>query len=351
MFNRQWFPIHSQYGLTKEALEFQNMLDMRSFRSAQDIIFNSFSSNRAYWKRQQYRLNHLVNRNPYSDVRVHFVSFWPTFNLFNNQLLDFFRASVPDVTFTPVTQPVEADVIVYSCYPSLPSTAIFPHAKSFLFLGENVRPYFHDYDVSLTFDMDSFRGRNIHMPLWLFEIDWFNKPYPDRPRLFSETEFYSSQVPSVSKLKRILFVGNNEEPYRCSVLQNLISSGAPLDLYGSHIRPVVDKHSLYKKYKIVFCPENSYHPGYVTEKLIHGFLSESYYAYRGCLRDSILNVTNFHLQLDSLSSSDSASLILKYLDTDLPSFRLPLFSPRTLHGFYAELLAQLRPHFLEFLPL
>jgi len=59
--------------------------------------------------------------------------------------------------------------------------------------------------------------------------------------------------------------------------------GITCDKYGSHSRPVEDKNSLCSNYLYAFCPENSYFPGYVTEKLVQAYMSGCIPIYWGCL--------------------------------------------------------------------
>ena len=61
-----------------------------------------------------------------------------------------------------------------------------------------------------------------------------------------------------------------------------------LQIYGSQTNPIEDKQELLKKFKGSIVFENSYYPGYITEKIIHTYLAGNISIYWGCQEDSFL---------------------------------------------------------------
>jgi hypothetical protein len=151
-----------------------------------------------------------------------------------------------------------------------------------LFLGENVRPRYDLFDYSLSFDLSSYGGRNIHCPLWMLEVDWFCRArYPDRVTYPLRLLTDSKAADYRHRRDSAIFVGNNAEPLRRYMITALRNNNISVDEYGSHTNPIKDKISLLKEYKIAICPENSFHPGYVTEKLVHPYIAGSHMLYWG----------------------------------------------------------------------
>ncbi len=94
-----------------------------------------------------------------------------------------------------------------------------------------------------------------------------------------------------SRLARACYVGNNNEPLRMSLIEAVRSLGGAIDCYGSQTTPVANKLELLKRYRVLISPENSYYPGYTTEKPIHGHIAGCYTVYWGS-PDPSLNIIN-----------------------------------------------------------
>jgi hypothetical protein len=314
MFERQWFSDASQIGLSEPALLMRKLIKDHKFDEGTNLAKSQFPSHVGYWRRQYKRLLFIQQRLLREEkegpqpIRVYFSSFWPGMNPSCCQLLDFMRASSAFRQVLSVDSPINADISVFSCYDNLVGLKDSEHCLRILFLGENVRPTYEHFDISLSSDQSTYCGLNAYLPLWLLEIDWFGKKYNDRTP-YPLSLFTSNRIIDYrSKRAGIVYVGNNNEPFRRYVINTLSSNGFIVDLYGSHTRPVEDKIGLYSAYRYALCPENSFFPGYVTEKLIHSYIAGTVGIYWGCLNSQPFAE---HEMILRLSSSDSDKDIIE----------------------------------------
>jgi hypothetical protein len=225
---------------------------------------------------------------------VYFDGFWPGFLHFNNQILDLIRLALPDIDINVTTIPAQADISIYSCYGTMDTLTLTKNSFRLLFLGENVRPSFTEFDISLTSDVYDYCDRNIYLPLWMLEFAWpgMSTSYPDRTLVDPAILVSDDLIDYRERLPRVVYIGNNHEPFRTSIIMRLRESGIIVDNYGSHSRPVHDKHKILQRYKITLAPENSLFEGYVTEKPIHSFVAGTHGIYRGGHRYSGLNIAS-----------------------------------------------------------
>ena len=95
-------------------------------------------------------------------IAVFFNGFWPDFDEKDNQILDFLNASSKQLNLLYYTSKdiQSSDILVESCY-GPPLLSKCEHLTKILFLGENVRPFFSNYDYSISFDRSSYGLRNI----------------------------------------------------------------------------------------------------------------------------------------------------------------------------------------------
>ena len=97
--------------------------------------------------------------------KVCVVNFWD--GAFDGDFFDFFfNAAFDGVDY--VFSPYDADVIISSVFGN---TQTDP-AKTIMYIGENVRPNYLGYSHSLSFDHDTYEGRNFRLPLWWSRLAW-----------------------------------------------------------------------------------------------------------------------------------------------------------------------------------
>ena len=93
-------------------------------------------------------------------MKISFLNFWgdfsPEINFFT-LLLKKYRDGVE------VVAPDKADTIIYTCFGQ--EHLRYNHCKKIFYTGENIRPNYQECDASLTFDYDSYNGRNVRLPL------------------------------------------------------------------------------------------------------------------------------------------------------------------------------------------
>lgn len=145
--------------------------------------------------------------------------------------------------------------------------------------GENVRPPWADYDLTLSFDLDDYGGRNLYLPLAVLALDWFPErrdgPRPDQRRVGAALTPAQAAQPrepvAVGRPRFACAFISNPEPRRLFAIEAL-SRYAPVDVFGAAVgRPVPSKAEIARDYRFVVCFENDLYPGYVTEKAVEAY--------------------------------------------------------------------------------
>jgi len=305
MWGRQWFDHYSQMGLEDESLEAEFYLQQGHYHKAYNCVINLFrkysSTNqnkfiKLFCKRQIKRIAHVENFNHRSkhqgltSVRLGFIDFWNGFSANSSPLYSLIKKISP--------LPVElesnvelADIIICSCFGNKLQNSKNLHATRILYIGENLRPQYSDYDYSLSFDRNSYCGRNINLPLWMLSTNiWGN----DDPSLTSHKLLTRSKLlyPR-DKKKGINIITNNFTPFRLELINKFRRQGFKVDIFGQHFNPVVNKISLMSDYAFSLCPENSVYPGYVTEKIIHASSASTLPIYSGGIMGEGFDLRSF----------------------------------------------------------
>ena len=215
------------------------------------------------------------------------VNFWD--GAFDGDFFDFFfRSCLGDIEYT--NNPHSADLIVTSVFGNVGTN---PN-KTIAFIGENVRPSFTNYSYSLSFDWDSYGGRNHRLPLWYARLAWDG--FEQKPRRDNmHNHGYEQLIPIKqltqprkldvsSKDKFCALIANNPEGLRIN-LYNSISKYKQVDGYGNMFNNPLrkSKFAVLPEYKFCLCPENSVYDGYVTEKLIDAYAGLTVPIYSGTM--------------------------------------------------------------------
>jgi len=144
---------------------------------------------------------------------------------------------------------------------------------SIFFTGENERPPYGDWDCYLSFDLNSYGGKNAYLPLWWITSSDLIRPTvsPYLGRAITIEEMLSSREVNHKSRKKfcVAFIGK-AYPFRMQAIAALSSIGK-VDVYGGIARnsgkkAALEKFETAQKYKFVFAFENDLFPGYVTEK-------------------------------------------------------------------------------------
>jgi hypothetical protein len=213
------------------------------------------------------------------------VKFWD--GAFDGDFFDFFfRTCFEDITYTNDYH--SADLIITSVFGSIQTAP----EKTLAFIGENVRPNFLGYSHSLSFDHDTYEGRNFRLPLWWSRLAWDG--FTQKPRkqnshnhgyedLISIDSLTNGRTLDLSqKTKFCAMIAGNPEGLRVNLF-NSVSQYKPVDgyglMFGNSLRQ--SKFNILPEYKFCLCPENSVYDGYVTEKLIDAYAGGTVPLYSG----------------------------------------------------------------------
>lgn len=142
--------------------------------------------------------------------------------------------------------------------------------------GENLRPPWRDFDLTLSFDVDDYDGRNLYLPLALTALGWNLGTPPGRhtsARLTPDQAAAPRRPSAPGRPKFACAFLGNPEPRRLHAIEAL-SRYLPVDVFGTLVgRPVADKQEVAADYRFVVCFENDLYPGYVTEKPVDAYAS------------------------------------------------------------------------------
>jgi alpha(1,3/1,4) fucosyltransferase len=215
------------------------------------------------------------------------VNFWE--GAFDGDFLEyFFNACCNGVTYTD--NPHEADLVVTSVFGNVHTDP----KKTIAFIGENIRPSYVGYDHSLSFDFDSYGGRNHRLPLWYARLAW--PGFVQRPRKQNAHNHGYEPLIEIAPLTQprkldwqekkefCAMIAGNPEGLRVN-LYNSISRYKPVDGYGNMFNRALrqSKFDVLKNYKFCLCPENSVYDGYVTEKLLDAYAGGTIPIYSGTM--------------------------------------------------------------------
>jgi hypothetical protein len=217
--------------------------------------------------------------------KVCVVNFWD--GAFDGDFFDFFfNVALGGIEYT--NNPHEADVIVSSVFGHVQTDP----KKTIMYIGENVRPSFINYDYSLSFDHDTYGGRNFRLPLWYSRLAWAG--FKQKPRHDNHHNHGFEQLIPINSLingrkldigakdKFCAMIAGNPEGLRINLF-NSISQYKQVDGYGNMFGNPLrkSKFALLPEYKFCLCPENSVYDGYVTEKLVDAYAGLTVPLYSG----------------------------------------------------------------------
>lgn len=214
----------------------------------------------------------LIKEHKHMKIRVTFVDFWPGFKPSQNILLSALKYYRNDLNVMLVAPDSNYDI----CFCSIFGSQRHLMHNKIMFLGENIRPDYSTCQASLSSDYDSYGGRNQYFPLWLLEYDLFDDN-PQATLSFTDycklTKYCDYNPRFQDRSSKVCAIFNNRDLARINILHPLIQEGL-VDGFGRYFqRPFEEGYAAKLKvlsdYKFHFCTENSYWPGYVTEKIIH----------------------------------------------------------------------------------
>jgi len=259
------------------------------------------------------------------------VNFWD--GAFDGDFFEFFfQQALGGFEYTD--NPHEADLIITSVF----GNTQYDKRKTIAFIGENIRPSYMGYDYSLSFDHDTYGGRNFRLPLWYSRLAWDG--FEQKPRRDNmHNHGYEQLIPIkpltqprkldiASKDKFCALIANNPEGLRIN-LYNSISAYKQVDGYGNMFgKPLrKSKFAILPEYKFCLCPENSIYDGYVTEKLIDAYAGLTVPIYSGDV--SVIDDFNSHALLNYQFARNMDYFVgkVKAFDEDLEFYKTTYEQP------------------------
>jgi len=222
-----------------------------------------------------------------TNMNIAFSDFWQypkAFDPNNNFFIHVIRQLFEGVQ---VVHPEDADYMIFSSFGN--ENGRYNNCKKIFYTGENVRPNFNKCDYSLTFDFDTYGGKNFRLPLWYLYIDWFNVgSYGNPDWLIPESYLYGeNKFTEMEKSKFCSIVYGSPHQSRIDAVKNISSNYKEVEVFGkanpNYNLPDGEnyKMDLISNYKFSLCYENSITPGYHTEKLLHGKIAGNIPIYYG----------------------------------------------------------------------
>ena len=217
--------------------------------------------------------------------KVCVINFWD--GAFDGDFFDFFfNLALGDIEYT--NNPYEADVVISSVFGNVQAES----RKTIMYIGENMRPSYAGYDYSLSFDHDTYGGRNFRLPLWYARLAWPN--FEQKPRrVGGNNHGYEPLIPIKTltqprkldmsiKSKFCAMIAGNPESLRINMF-NSISQYKTIEGYGNMFGNSLrkSKFAILPEYKFCLCPENSVYDGYTTEKLVDAYAGLTLPIYSG----------------------------------------------------------------------
>jgi len=259
-----------------------------------------------------------------SKFKIAFSDFWDGFLPENNFFNDLFSDTFSGIEIVNFFH--QPDVLIYSCFGHQHRYTDRSKTKKIFYTGENLRPNYNDCDLSLTFDFDNYNGRNFRLPLWMLQIDWFNKKgYGNPEYVLPYEKIISNEYIDTPKTKFCCAVFNSDSPHRFDTVRKL-SEYKKVDCWGkphgNWFYGESGKYKILSEYKFNICYENSIFPGYYTEKLFHAKTSGTvplYWADPNIEKD--FNKNAFINLYDYGSSVDSLIEYIKYVDNNEEIFQ------------------------------
>ena len=221
-------------------------------------------------------------------LKIYFSNFWS--GIGDSDFFSFVLERTLTHGFTTVFDAASSDL----CFSSVFGGEKTDANRTICFIGENRRPDLRAARFSLSFETDSWNGRNFYLPLWMLYVRWPGMDFLPRPVVHHHGT--DAPVPVSELVARRNIDGNRRKQKFCAMicsnpetlrlnLFNELSRYKPVDGYGPAFGGAVllPKSEILKDYKFCLCPENSYYPGYVTEKLIQSWAAGTVPIYFGAL--------------------------------------------------------------------
>jgi alpha(1,3/1,4) fucosyltransferase len=225
-------------------------------------------------------------------MKINFVDFWPNFLKHDNY---FFR--LLSQKYKVEIDEVDPDIVFMSCFGVDKLKYANHRCKKIFFSGENseLKREQFEYDLTLTFDETS--GKNIYLPLFILFINWFDVPYDphrdisyladlnellepledSKKLLQTKTNGCCFLAKNPSAKERVQFCQEAQKQFKVDCAGPVLNNYPEIGGRGDQI----EKIDFIRSYRSTIAFENSKHPGYLTEKALHGFCTRCVPVYWG----------------------------------------------------------------------
>ncbi len=247
-------------------------------------------------------------------IKIFFTDFWskkfdPEDNFFTNTLRRRFNIEI---------DPEKPDILIFSLYGEQYEKY---DSIRVLYIGENTRPNFNLCDFSISFDHQTYGGRNLRVPLYVLygEKEMLIKTPERIEQILNENRKFCNMLVSNPKAKlRIEFFK------KLSRYKQVDSGGKVLNNIGYRVK---NRFEFIKNYKFTLAFENSSFPGYTTEKIIQPVKAGSIPIYWGNpLVHLEFNPKSF-INVMQFKTFDHAVEYIKLVDSDPALYRKMLEEP------------------------
>jgi len=247
-------------------------------------------------------------------MNICYIDFWPGFDSNSNWFNLVFREILNDKEINFNSPPEEADIIFASGFGNERSRVKNLKAVRIFYTGENERPDLNFADYSLSFDYDTYGGRNFRLSHWYLYINWWNEPNFPHATISLEQLNYKWDPEEIYNRNGFcsIMIGNPVQN-RIEVAEKL-NSYKPVHGYGKVFGNPYDgdKVKLLENYRWNICFENSIYDGYITEKLLQAKVAGCIPLYYGPEVSSDFN-SNCILNANELNRNRLPDSILEFV--------------------------------------
>jgi hypothetical protein len=244
-----------------------------------------------------------------SELPIHFYGCYPDISLFKKVLL-FANSRISDLAMTKwlsiqqgVVKPIDKRAFNIWC------------------TFENRRPPINNFDLTFSFDLDSYNNTNFYLPLIYICMNHTESKQNHAKYTLSSEECATARQISLNEIQRktgfaSAFI-NNPHQMRLRAIKEL-SKTDKINVFGRSVGNYVkDKVGEASKYWFNICFENDLYPGYVTEKILEAWMAKAIPLYWGMDTAKILNSKAYINLNDFESLEDYVNFISRlYKDED-----------------------------------
>jgi len=256
-----------------------------------------------------------------TDIPIHFYGCYPNISLIRKTLL-FANSRISDSAMTEwlnlqqgVIEPVDKRAFNIWC------------------TFENRRPPVNRFDLTFTFDLDSYKDTNFYLPLIYLYMNHSDSKLVHSKHIISPAECAMSRDIDLNEIKlKSKFASsfiNNPHQIRLRAI-NELSKISKIDVFGRSVGNYVNnKVKKASEYWFNICFENDLYPGYVTEKILEAWIAKTVPIYWGMDTAQILN-PKAYVNLNNFESLEDFTIYVSdlYKDQDrmIEIIKQPLFN-------------------------